>query len=242
MKKVVFKKMDLQDNIDLVKLSYFDKDEILNLHECTINLFPKLKNINKNCKKEDIDRLIEEVVTEEYRKKEDLLTKNVDKYQKLWDKYNDSFLKILSMYLNVSLPNKDIVATVGIIPVCPRYLDEFSFSVHDDIPDNILIETCAHELCHFLWFQKWKKLYPNYNKDDFESPSKIWEYSEMVVDPILNSEEFVSLFGKKTRYAYDYFYEKDGLMDGLFNIYSQDIPIEKKIIKGFQYIKKIKNT
>lgn len=240
MVKVIFKKMDLQDNIDLVKMSYYDDGEILNVHERTINLFPRLKDINKNCKKEDIDRLIEKVVTEEYTKNEDLLTKYVANYQKLWDKYNDKFLKILSKYLNVSLPNKDIVATVGFIPICPRYLDKFSFSVHDSIPDDFLIETCAHEICHFLWFKKWKKLYPNYNIDDFESPNKIWEYSEMIVDPILNSDECVSLFGKKTRYAYDYFYDQEGLMDNLFNIYSQEIPIEDKIKKGYEYIRKRK--
>ena len=106
--------------------------------------------------------------------------------------------------------------------------------------DEQLVETCAHELCHFLWFEKWKEIFPGYNKEEFNSPSIIWEYSEMVVDPILNSSEFAKLFNKKARYAYDSFYENEGFMEGLFEIYDQNIPIEEKIKKGFEYVKNYK--
>ena len=62
----------------------------------------------------------------------------------------------------------------------------------------------------------------------------------MVVDPILNSSEISSVFeGKNARYSYDYFYEKDDykiVMDELFDIYNEDISIEEKIVKGYDYI------
>ena len=164
--------------------------------------------------------------------------------------YNDSFFDKLTTYLDCSWPveHNIIHVTVGIIPVCPRYLDDFSFSVHDGLNDDQLIETCAHELCHFLWFKKWKELYPDCPREEYESPSIVWEYSEMVVDPILNSSKISRVFNnKKTRYCYDYFYniyDKDELlMNKLTKIYNEnDISIERKIEKGYKYIKSFKSN
>lgn len=238
MPKIIFKKMSLEDNINFVKWCYEQSDDLINIHTNTLNLFPELKNIPENISDFELNSLIKKVVTERYNNDEKL-GQDIKRYSEDWAPYNDKFFDILSSYLNIKWPKEyDVIpVNVGIIPVCPRDVDKFSFSVFDSMPDQFLIETCAHELCHFLWFQKWKELYPDYNRDDFEAPSKIWEYSEMVVDPILNSKEFVSLFGKKTRYAYDSFYQKEGLMEGLFDVYSLGIPIEDKIVKGFEYLK-----
>lgn len=243
MPKVEFKPMSLEDNIEIVKWCYHDENEdgLLSLHELTLNLFPELKNISENV---NIDKYIEEFVTKKYSEKFDIIKTSVSDYQKFWDKYNDDFFRELSSYLNIEWPkDKDIVtATIGIIPVSPRNLKEFSFSTHEDMNEDYLVETCAHECCHFLWFEKWKELYPDYKEEEFETPHIIWEYSEAVVDPILNSEGFVSLFNKKTRYAYDSFYENDNMMERLFDIYNKDEPIEEKIKSGFKYIKDMDNN
>ncbi len=45
-----------------------------------------------------------------------------------------------------------------------------------------------HELCHFLFFEKCKEIYPNWKYEDFDSPSLLWYLSEIIIDPILNSE------------------------------------------------------
>ena len=46
-----------------------------------------------------------------------------------------------------------------------------------------------HELCHFLFFEKCKEIFPNWKYEDFDSPSILWYLSEIVVDPILNSND-----------------------------------------------------
>ena len=231
MPKVNFVKMNLDRNIELVRWCFNENDdELISFHSQTVSLFPELKNNSNDVKT---------IVTKTYKEKEKLLESATINYEKAWSKYNDDFFKILCNYLEINWPSNHntVIADVGIIPVCPRYLDEFSFSVFEGMNNDQIIEICAHELCHFLWFNKWKEVFPDYSRKDFESPSIIWEYSEMVVDPILNSPEFVNIFGKKTRYAYNSFYEEDGLMEGLFEIYNENIPIEEKIKKGFEYVK-----
>ena len=131
-------------------------------------------------------------------------------------------------------------ATVGIIPVCPRYLDKFSFSVHDGLTDEQLIETCAHELCHFLWFEKWKKLYPDCPIKEYERPYVVQQYSEAVVDPILNASGIKELFNSNNAFSYDSFYENyDNLMNELIDIYLKDLDIDARINEGFNCYRKI---
>ena len=201
-----------------------------------------------NSPKDEIDKTIGEVVTNYYNNYEQF-DSDIERYSNAWNKYNDNFFEALSKYLNISWPKEhDIVyATVGIIPVCPRYLDTFYFSVHVDINNEALVETCAHELCHFLWFEKWRELYPESNKDDYEFPNTVWKYSEIVVEPILNSKEISKVFdGKNTRYCYESFYDiYDGeelFMTKLVNIYDEDISIEEKISKGYEYVKSIRKN
>ena len=243
MPKLVFEKMRIEDNIDFVKECFYDSSEVVGVHTYTVQLFPELASLDATIQNSETDKKIEEVVTDyysNYNKFDD----DVKRYSKVWSKYNNSFFDALTKYLNCSWPEEHsiIPAYVGIIPVCPRYLDNFSFSVHDDITDSQLIETCAHELCHFLWFKKWKDLYPEIKEEDYDNSSLIWEYSEMVVEPILNCKEISKVFNnKKTRYCYDSFYENDSqFMDDLMDIYNSDISIEKKIITGYERLKKYK--
>lgn len=128
------------------------------------------------------------------------------------------------------------------IPVFPRYLDNFSFSVSTGVEDWKLIEVCAHETLHFLWFEKWKQLYPEIPRREYDTPYLSWKYSEMVTDPILNNKPFSTMFNF-IEHGYDSFYEiydnNELVMDNLRKIFSEEIPVEGKIEKGFSYVKKI---
>ena len=237
MPKLVFKKMSLFDNIDFIKSIFSERNEFLDIYTYTTQLFPELADISNE---DDINKKIEMVVTKYYNEKSSDIDNDVLRYNEVWKTYNDEFFKAISTYLNIEWPSSHdtIIVNVGIIPVCPRYLDDFSFSVHDGINDDFLVETCAHELCHFLWFEKWKELYPECPKEEYESPYPAWEYSEMVVDPILNSADVSIVFdNKKIRYCYDSFYDTNpGLMNKLFDIYGSNISIEDRIKKGYELL------
>lgn len=246
--KIVFEPLNLEQNIDLVKWAYFEYDDTLNLHKLTIDMFHELKDIDKNYTKEQIYLLIEKVVTKEYNKSIEKISKEADKYNNIWNNYNDKYFIELSKYLNVNWPKelKIINGFVGILPVCPRYLDTFDFCLSIDTKEQELIRICAHETCHFLWFEKWKNLYPNTPRYEYDSPYNTWKYSEMVVDPIINSNEINKILNVNEK-AYDSFYQiKDEnnnyMMEELNRIYKTNKKIEDKIIEGFNYINKIYET
>ena len=95
-----------------------------------------------------------------------------------------------------------------------------------------------------MWFEKWKNLHPEISRKEYDSPYLSWKYSEMVTDPILNNKPFKDMFNF-TEKSYDSFYELEDngikVMDNLRNIYSEDISIQDKMNKGYEYIKNIVN-
>jgi hypothetical protein len=242
--KIVFREMTLEENINIIKWEYFVKDEPLNIHKIIVTQFKELDGLDENFSKEEIYKIIEQVVTKYYNKNKDTIKNEVLRYNEIWSKYNDLYFKELSKYLNVSWPisHKIIDAGVGLIPVFPRYLDSFGFSIGINIDEFGVKKISAHETLHFLWFEKWKELYPNCERKEFDSPYTPWLYSEMVTDPILNSEPLKQIL-KIEEKAYSSFYDiKDGndyMMDNLKNIYNLNLSIEEKIKNGFEYISKL---
>ncbi len=244
--KVQFRIMTLEENIETIKWAYYEDNGVLSVHDFTINYFPELKEIDKNTSQKEVYKQIEQVVEKDYEKYKARIIEETIRYNNLWKEYNDKYLKMLSNYLEIDWPsNLDIIeATVGLIPVFPRYLDTFSFSVSTGIDDTKLIETCAHETLHFLWFEKWKIIHPEIPRREYDSPYITWQYSEMVTDSILNNKPFSDVLNFR-EYSYDSFYKiYDNdilLMDKLREIYSENIPIDKKINKGFEYVKNVLN-
>lgn len=242
--KIEFKTMPLEENIETIKWAYYEDNGVLSIHDFTIQCFPELANINKRLPKSEIYKIIEEVVENNYNKYKSRIEEEVKRYNLLWKKYNDIYFQTLSNYLDVEWPmNLDVIeGKVGLIPVFPRDLDSFSFSISTEIEDWKLIEICAHETLHFLWFEKWKNIHPETPRIEYDSPYVTWQYSEMVTDPILNNEPFIDIFDFEEE-GYDSFYElhdEDVLvMDKLRQIYSENISINEKIDKGFTYVKEI---
>lgn len=240
--KVVFEPVSLENNIDIVKWAFFQEDGDLDIHTCTLNCFPELNSIDMSLSHDEISNKIEDIVTDNYNKNISIINDYVSKYNKIWSKYNDYYFEVLSKYLNIEFPDsvRIINGFVGIMPVCPRYLDTFDFCISVNTSIDNVMRITSHECCHFLWFVKWEKLYPECPRSHYDNPYIEWKYSEMVVDPILNSDEINEVIGVKEK-AYDSFYsikDKDNkyLMDILKKIYSKSMSIEDKIKEGFEYV------
>ena len=140
---VEFKVMTLEENIDLVKYAYKEKDKTLDTYKYVTGLFPELKEIKKDL---DINKQIEDIVKKRYYDNFDLLNQKITEYTNIWNKYNDIYLKSLSEYFDISnLKVSKIIANVGIIPIFPRYLDTYSFSI-GIVDEEKLIETTSHEI------------------------------------------------------------------------------------------------
>ena len=242
---IKFRKMTLQENIDVIKWAYYECNGVLSVHDYTIQYFSQLADLDKNASKEDVYKKIEEVVTEDYKKYSEKIKSETERYNNIWKDYNDKYFNMLSTYFGIEWPNVDVIeATVGLIPVFPRYLDNFSFSISTGLEDWMLIKTSAHETLHFMWFEKWRQIHPETLRREYDSPYITWQYSEMVTDPILNNNPFSDIFDDIfVERGYNSFYElydQDRLvMDNLRNIYSENISVEDKMNKGFEYIKNI---
>lgn len=244
--KVKFKKMTLQENIDIVKWAFSADSNDLDIYYFTISCFPSLKNIDENMNKEEVNKIIEKVVSDNFLNNDKLIESEVDRYNDIWLEYNDKYLTTLCDYFGCGFPDdlKVIYGNVGILPVFPRDLTNFSFGVSIGIPQNVLLRTIAHEVLHFIWFLKWKSMYPLIPQSHFEAPYLEWKYSEMVTDSILNNKPFSDEFNFNER-SYNSFYslyDKNTLvMDKLRNIYKSGDDIETKISRGYDYIKEYFN-
>ena len=246
--KIVFRKMTLEENIEIIKWAYFEDNGLLSVHDYTIKCFPELADLDKNLSKDEVYKIIEKVVEKDYVKYEKKIESEVNRYNDLWRKYNDLYFNNLSECLGVDwiYDNDKIDASVGLIPTFPRYLDTNSFSIGINVSDRELIKVSAHETLHFWWFIKWKQLYPEIPKREYDSPYLSWQYSEMVTDPILNNAPFNKIFDFLEERGYDSFYEMyDGdelVMDKLRDIYKDNISLDDKIKKGFEYLNKLENN
>ena len=224
--KVIFKVLSLEENIEIVKWSFNSKEENLDMKGYTLELFPGINNDN-----------LEDIVSKYYKDNIDDIINNVERYNSIWNKYNDIYISTLLDYFNINNDINLIEAKVGIIPIFPRNIDNNSFCLSINLDENKLIEVVAHETLHFYWFKKFKELYPNISNEKYNFPFIEWKYSEMVTDPILNNSPFKEIFSF-TEKGYDIFYEKyNNIMDFLRNLYSLNKNIDDKIKEGFDYIK-----
>ncbi len=122
-----------------------------------------------------------------------------------WKVVNDKVMKRLAGVMQIKWPERDAKAIMTINKVCPRFLKEWYFYVsyfHDvELQKGIIL----HELTHFLYFEKWKQVFPSSKMEEFEKPHLIWELSEILVYPINRDRELIRLVPKTAR-AYERYY------------------------------------
>lgn len=131
------------------------------------------------------------------------IEKNKIQYQAKWQKIEKEFFEKLSEIIGTNWPKnkKAIKAMISINPICPRFLDDWSFSLSFDYKNPLdVIEVIMHECCHFLYFEKWKKLYPKMNHKKFEAPYIEWHLSEIVAPIILNDKRIQKLLKRKAAF------------------------------------------
>ena len=74
--KVIFKKMSLEENTNIISMCFNEKNNYLDIKKYTIKLFPELKKIDNKLSKKELDEKIKEIIgTEEYTQFKDTLIK-----------------------------------------------------------------------------------------------------------------------------------------------------------------------
>lgn len=162
-----------------------------------------------------------------------------------WEKVGESVLERLEEIIQTAWPEKEITAFISINPICPRFLDTWSFSVspHNKNP-NIII---AHEISHFLYFKKFKEIFPDITADKYESPNKEWLLSEIITPIILNDQRITKIIGKGSGFYdehRDLKVDGESLIEMIKSLYNKFVIKQKNfsefVRQSMEVIKKIK--
>ncbi|MGC8568106.1 MAG: hypothetical protein ACP5RP_02425 [Candidatus Micrarchaeia archaeon] len=89
--------------------------------------------------------------------------------------------------------------------VCPRYLNLWIFYISYFLDPETQKGIALHELTHFLYFEKWKEVFKNYDENEYEKPYIVWELSEIFAEPI-DKDKVLQKLVPNTAKAYEKYY------------------------------------
>lgn len=212
-----------------------------------IKKHPKIKKIFSFKKEEDQVKFLRNYLIQFKKDNQKLVEKNKTKYQAEWRKIEKDFFILLSEIMQIDWPkNKRIIkAMISVNPICPRFLDDWSFSIFYDYKKRShAMEVIMHECCHFLYFEKWKKMYPKMNHKKFESPYLEWHLSEIIAPTVLNDQRIKKLLKQKA-----FFYEEHEKIkinnkkvpQYFTELYNKNKNFEQFLDKSYKVIKKNKS-
>ena len=240
--KIKFVAMSFEDNMETIAMFIYDELNSNNQANTIYfkNIYKEISNIDFSKKDmNEISYILQKRLKNSWNKQMTNYEEKVNDFQNNWNSINDEVMNDLSSRLNIKW-TKDcstIEARVGHLYYCPRDIKERVFTVRitDDI-DNMRA-VAIHEICHFLYFEKWKQLFNDYNEKHYNIPHIIWYLSEAIIDPLLNNETFTKYTNIEIP-SYQQFYEtkinNESIIDRLRKI-MKDNSIEEAIKISYEY-------
>lgn len=143
-----------------------------------------------------------------------------------WDKVHPEVMKRLQEIMGIEWPDKNITGFMTLDKICPRDLDDWSFFVESFANVEVQKGICLHEITHFLFFEKWKQVFRDFNEKEFNKPGLAWNLSEILVEPIDEDAVLKKLVPKTTK-AYERYYRtkinggNKSIMEHFQTIYSK---------------------
>ncbi|WP_292318984.1 hypothetical protein [Caldisphaera sp.] len=166
--------------------------------------------------------------------------------QNEWDKVNTEVMKRLQEIMDIEWPNKNITGFMTLNKICPRDLKDWFFFVEVFANSEVQKGICLHEITHFLFFEKWKQVFKNFNEKEFDKPGLAWSLSEILVEPI-NEDHILKRLVPTTAKAYERYYKikiKEGnesIMDHFRRIYADYNSNFAELLKvSYDEIKRLK--
>ncbi len=155
------------------------------------------------------------------------IIKAKDDFQNDWKLVSTEFLETLSEHFETEWPRDKGVITgyVSIVPIFPRMLDKYSFFVGYPVKIARAREIIAHEIIHFLWFKKWKEVFPEISTDQYNSPHLTWRLSEVMDQIILQCHPRLQSLIHPTIWGYPSFMDLKigniGMTEYFVNLYTK---------------------
>ncbi|MBU1046739.1 hypothetical protein KKH36_03110 [Patescibacteria group bacterium] len=200
--KVKFTEIPIETEIRMFYYFLFEND--WDWSKSLFQVHPNLKEVKELKSKKDRIAFITKYIKGFRKVRGEVIDKNKEIYKKNWEKIEKDFLLTLSEVIEEEWPKnrKEIVANMSINTICPRDIKDWCFSIFYNY-DKKLIATklIAHEITHFLYFERWKKLYPKMDQKRFNKPYIEWHLSEILAPVILNDKRLKKIIGEKS-YGY----------------------------------------
>ncbi len=123
--------------------------------------------------------------------------------------------------------------------MCHKGISPYSFCVGYKVNTAQAREIIAHEIIHFLWFKKWKEVFPEIPIDQYESPHLTWRLSEIIDPIILQCHPIIKSLIQPTGWGYNSFKE---LKIGDIGMTEYFVKIYTKCVEEGQSFEKILKT
>lgn len=215
-----------------------------------IRRHPELKQIFKLKDKKRRIIFLKKYILNFRKTHKNKIKNNEKRYKRAWQKNEEDYLRLFEQILNTKWPQKKIkmTALMSIDPICPRFLDDWSFSLYFDREMRDAVEIIMHECCHFLYFKKWQEIFSKAKRETFECPHLEWQLSEIVAPIILNDRRVQKYLGKQAVFYEEYWKLKINnsslpkYFTKLYNSYIKNNKNFDEFIKeAYKIIKKNKN-
>lgn len=224
--KVIYEVSNLEKQISL--FTYF-----INLDEKFKNSlyfeFPDLKNNDLN-----------EFVKSIYQAKRDELENVKQEAQENWDKIEGEILKEFSNILQRKWELETINIGISLLPFSTRDLEEKRIDIYYKKDIQGILKTTTHELFHFIYFEKWRELFPDTTIKEMDYPNPVWALSEVVLPIMLNNSKVKDILGMEFK-NYSMFenemYEDENILFHIRKMY-EDNGIGDFLRKAYEYILK----
>lgn len=230
---------DYDYSFDSIKL-FFDYEEPERIVETLLFFYPELKEVESEILSEKYNsKRYDEVLRTIYEISKDEIEEKQKAFQAYWDENRVEIQEKLERIFNIELDDKfnDIIGTINLNPVMPRFLDEKRFDIFYLFDEKAALASSLHELIHFIWFDVWNRHF-NDDKKEYETPHLKWIFSEMVVDVIRDNSGLKKLDPFKHS-TYEEFYdikiENQNLMYIINEIYLNSNSIEEFMEKGYEF-------
>lgn len=188
-----------QDHLTYIISEFLNPVEIGDCWDWSESIYtewPELKKqLSDKSDRSERDHIINIFFQTAFKDNQDLLLDNAKQFQSNWNQVNDDLMKALTEIMEIEWgQNFDkFTARLSFNPICPRYLKEHQFDVFYKSNPERVRGTIIHELSHFLYFEKWKEVFPDSLEKEFDYPHLTWQLSEMVPRILLNNKQIRSI-------------------------------------------------
>lgn len=205
--QVEFKVRDIEEYVGMFKHLLVDNHSWASKTNSIFKAYPELKD--KLERLVDVSMEQRKGIVYEFFKKEDEKNKpKMDEkrteFQNSWDEINDATMSALSEVAEIAWPEKDkkITAWVSLSPICPRYIQERGYMVPWFRDAHQIRKISFHEIFHFIYFEKWKEIFPDAKDEEFEAPHLVWHLSEIAPGIALRDKRIQNVLEHEP-YEYD---------------------------------------